>query len=141
MDEIISPHVGVALGDRFLQLVERDAVPHQPFGVGLNLKPFDCAAGTDDVDNAGDASKLTFEHPVLFGLEIVERINVVSGGVHRAPQSVPQNFAGGALWRNAGNDAVGQSIDELQPVDDFLTRFVEVDAVFELVPQVRQAEQ
>src|SRR5262249_14536852 len=61
VDQVVAAHIGVALGDRLLQLVERDAVPHQPFRIGVDLVALDGATRADDVDDSRHAAELAFE--------------------------------------------------------------------------------
>ena len=70
--EDVAADVGVRLGDRVLDLLERDVVlPQQP-GVDQHLVLLDRAAVAGHVDHAGHRLQGALEDPVLHGLELVE---------------------------------------------------------------------
>ncbi len=61
----VAADVGVAVGQRVLQLCQRDAIALQAFRIGLDLIALDGAAGAGHVDDARHAAKFTLEQPVL----------------------------------------------------------------------------
>jgi hypothetical protein len=141
LDDVVAAHVGVGVGQGGLDLLQRDAELLHPVGVGVDLVALDGAAAAADVHDPRDAAELTLQHPVLQGLEVVERVDVAAGGVLGAVQGVAEDLAGGRLGRQLRRDAGRQGLGELEAVDDLLAGLLEIDAVLELVAQVRQAEQ
>src|SRR5262249_50293149 len=117
-------------------LVERDAVANQPYGIGMDLVTLHRPAAADDVDDPRNAAERPLEIPVLKRLEVVEVVYFAAGRIDRTADRIAQDFTGWALRRQGWIDAVGQVVNELQPIDDFLAGLVEVDPVLELVPQV-----
>ncbi len=61
----VGADVLVAVAQRRLQLVQRDAVTLEPVGIGVDFIALDRAAGACDVHDVGHAAELALEHPVL----------------------------------------------------------------------------
>ena len=65
LKEVVAADIGVAVGHRVLQLLERDAVTLQAVRVGMDLIAFDRAAKAGDVGDPRHAAELAFQGPVL----------------------------------------------------------------------------
>ena len=102
---IVAAGVGVGVDKGVLQLLQGDAVAAQPVRIGTNLVALDGAAAAGDVDDARDAAELSFKHPVLQRLEVVERVDVLPGGIFRTLQRVAVDFSGWRLRRELRSDA------------------------------------
>src|SRR5262245_25338833 len=138
--KVVAADVVVAAGDGVLQLRQRNAVLLEPIRVPVNLIALNGHAVANYINNSRDPAEFPFQHPILQGLEIVGRVDrlLAAGKVPRVAEGVTKDFAGGRFRRNLRVDARRQVHDELQAVDDFLPGLVEIDAVIELVSQVRQ---
>ena len=142
--EVVAAHRGVAVGQRRLELTQRDAVAAEAVGVGLNLVAPHRAAEAGDVHDPRHRPELALQHPVLHRLDVVERVDLAAGSILGDFQDIAEDFAGGRLRRD-GRGHVGRQrlADRGHAVDHFLpSRLVGVVAA--VVPghlEVAEAEQ
>src|SRR5262249_48168123 len=139
--EIVAANIRVAVGDGVLDLGERDAETLEQVRVGLDLVAFDGAADTAGVENARHTLELALQQPVLQRLQIIESVNVVAQGILGAAQRVTINLPRRALRRNLGLNAWRQILHELETIDNLLPSLLEVNAIVELVAQMREAKE
>ena len=92
LGDVVAAHGGVGVGQRRLELGQRDAVAAQAVGVGLNLVAPDRAAEAGEVHDPRHPAELALQHPVLQRLDIVERVDLFAGSILGDFQDIADRF-------------------------------------------------
>ena len=144
LGDVVAADGGVGVGQRRLELGQRDAVAAEAVGVGLHLVAPDRAAKAGQVHDPRHSPKLALEHPVLQRLDIVERVDFFAGSILGDFQDIAEDFPGGRLGRDDRSHVGGQRLgDRGNAVDHFLPGRV-VGEVAAVVPghlEVGEAEE
>ncbi len=144
LGDVVAAHRGVGVGQRRLELGQRDAVAAEAVGVGLNLVAPHRAAEAGQVHDPRHPPELALQHPVLQRLDIVERVDLFAGSILGDFQDIAEDFPRGRLRRDAGRHVGRQRLgDRGHAVDHFLPSRV-VGVLAAVVPghlEVGEAEE
>ncbi len=121
LGDVVAAHRGVGVLQRRLKLAERDAVAAEAVGVGLNLVAPHRATEAGQVHDPRHPAELALQHPVLQGLDIIERVDLLAGSVLGDFEDIAKDLPSRRLRRDArahiGRQRHG---DRGQAVDHFL---------------------
>ena len=119
--DVVAADGRVAVLNGVLELDQREAEFPQQVGIGLNFVAPDRPAPAADVDDSRHRAEFALQHPVLQGLQIVERVDLVTRRILGRVEHVAVDFASRRFGRDLRSDAIGQRLrDRRQPVDDLL---------------------
>ena len=105
LHHVVAAHVGVALGDGLLHLLQRDPVTLEPVGIGADLVTLAGPPEADHVDDARQAAEVADQGPVLERLQVVQRVDGPPELVLRVAQGEPEDLADRGSRRNLRRDA------------------------------------
>ncbi len=144
LGEVVAAHRGVGVGQRQLDLAQRDAVAAEAVGVGLDLVAPHRAAEARQVHDPRHPPELALQHPVLQRLDVVERVDLFARSILGDFQDIAEDLARGRLRRDARGHVRRQRLgDRGQAVDHLLPGRI-VGILAAVMPghlQVAQAEQ
>ena len=129
----VSADIQVAAAQCLQQLRQREVVGDELVEIDLQLEGFGLSAPADDIHDAWNGTEAALQNPVLQSLQVE---HAVAG---RTNQPVTIDFADGADRADGGLNAVRQSGELRQAVEDLLKRLVIGKVIGELQFDIRQA--